>query len=170
MNDPTNFRLLEKSLVETGLPAHLMFLLTEECVKKGWEFRPDIPHKLNVAAIEHLEKCDELTIARVAKKTDDLARTMLRDLNQDDPVDALHTCAMFCLKLVDEGLYAAVRNMSIVVSLMLITHLRDDSDAAEYAVKETTMKAGADKLLTKASLLGYYDIRNPANTPAKLLV
>lgn len=159
--DPAALRSRDIETAEKALPAHMMFLMMEECQKKGIEMRPDIMHKLNVAAAAPLASLDTLSVARVAKRIDDTARSLLNDLSPDDPRHGLYCCAMLCLVLVDEGYWQDRMNQAVLVSLMLMSDAEDDSRDADgndpvWGYNTTLWKAEAKKLLTRAIFLGFY--------------
>ncbi|WP_113152751.1 hypothetical protein [Nitratireductor sp. OM-1] len=154
----------DQLVVEAALPAHMMYLMVEECQKIGVELRADVQEKLNLAAVAPLTRLDELSVSRTAKRIDELARTLLHDLSPDDPRDGLYSCAMFCLTLVDEGFLHDRTNQAVLVSLLLMSDLEDDrkDEAGEEAVWRMTQarwKSAAGKLHVRAALQGVYNIR-----------
>ena len=149
------------TVIETALPAHMMFLMMEECQKAGYELRADVMHHLNVASVAPLSRIDTFSVARLAKQIDDAARSLLRDLSPDDPRHGLYCCAQFILTLIDEGRWSDARNQAVLVALLLMDDAKnDDKDAygneAVWRVEEQRWKEGAKKLLQRAMLLGFY--------------
>lgn len=156
-----NLHARDMTAVELALPAHLMFLMIEECKKNGLELREDVAHKLNVASVSPLSQLDTLSIARLAKLIDDLAHSILHDLSPDDPRDGLYSCAQFCLKLVDEGRFNDPQNMAVLVALLLMDDVKDDrtdqaGNEAHFHVQEKKWKDNAGRMMTRAVLAGYY--------------
>jgi hypothetical protein len=151
----------DRQLVERCLPAHMMVLMMEECQKIGLEMRPDVLHRLNVASIAPLAKSDAFTVARLAMRVDDAARTLLNDLSPDDPRHGLYSCAMFAITLVDEGRIADVKNMAVLVALMLMDDLKDDAPDEQgqgvvWRLQEQKLKQEAKKLLGRCALMGLF--------------
>lgn len=158
---PEGIRQRDIDVIEQALPAHMLFLMMEECQRKGIEMRSDAMHKLNLAAVTPLAKLDTLAVSRVARRVDDAARSILRDLSPDDPLHGLYCCAMFCLVLVDEGYWRDANNQAVLVSLLLMSDAEDDSkdvDGQEPVTKLRTQvwKQEAKKMLTRAVFLGFY--------------
>lgn len=147
--------------IEQALPAHMMVLMVQECLRAGYELRLDALQRLNIAAAAPLARLDAFSISRVAKRVDGLARNLLHDLSPDDPVEGLYCCAMFCLTLVDEGCLDDKTSMAVLVALMLIQDAEDDKagdPGGEVAVnlKLSRWKAAARKLHTRAALQGVF--------------
>ena len=147
--------------VEQALPAHMMFLMMEQVQRLGLELRADVLLHLNRAAIAPLARLDELSVARVARRIDDSAKTLLHDLSPDDPRHGLYCCAMFCLTLVDEGRILDVRNQAVLVAMLLLDDIRDDSKdvlgaGVVWRLQEGQWKKEARKLLGRAILMGFY--------------
>lgn len=151
----------DMSAVELALPAHMMFLMVEECRKIGLELREDVAHKLNVASASPLSRLDTLSVARVAKQIDDLARSILHDLSPDDPRDGLYSCAQFCLKLVDERRINDPQNMAVLTALLLMDDLKDERADAEgmepvWRLEEKRWQDNAGRMMMRAVLAGFY--------------
>ena len=147
--------------VEACLPALMLFLMMEQCRKIGLELRADVMDHLNRATIAPLAKLDELSVARVARRVDESARTLLHDLSPDDPRHGLYCCAMFCMTLVDEGRFVDVQNQAVLVAMLLLDDIKDDSkdvrgDGVVWRLQEHSWKTEAGKLLQRAILMGLY--------------
>ena len=148
-------------MVERCVPAHMMVLMMQECSKIGLEMRADVQHHLNVASVAPLAECDTLSVARLARRVDEVATTLLKDLSPDDPREGLYACAMFCLVLVEEGRIADVKNQAVLVSLMLLDDLKDESkdvngEGVVWHLRERKLKEDARRLLSRATLQGLY--------------
>lgn len=161
------FRQRDLRLIRLCLPAHMMFLMLEQAMKIGWQMRADVLHKLNNAAGAPLAECDPFDVSRLAKRIDESAHALLRDLSPDDPVEGLYCCAMFAMVLVDEGYLTDRQNMAVLVALLLLSDARDDSPDAngvkpEYDLKEQRWRKGAKKLLGRAVFMGIIDRYAPA--------
>ena len=147
--------------VEQALPAHMMFLMMEQAQKLRLELRADVLLHLNRAAIAPLVRLDELSVARVARRIDDAAKTLLHDLSADDARHGLYCCAMFSLMLVDESRLADIRSQAILVALLLLNDIKDDSkdvrgEGVVWCLQEGVWRREAKKLLSRASLMGLY--------------
>ena len=156
-----NLLARDHTVVETAVPAHMLVLMLNACRDKGIEARPDVLRHLNVAAVSPLTKCDQLSVARLARRIDDVATTLLRDLNPDDPRHGLYSCAMFCMKLVDEGRFPDVRNQAVLVSMLLLDDIKDDRPdvnglSVVWKLEEARWASEADKLISRANLMGLY--------------
>lgn len=153
-------KLLEKSVVETALPCHMLWTMAQSVVAGGYQLRPDILQRLNAGAAAPLAVLDnDDGIRRVAKRVDELARMLLFALSPDDPVHGFYSCAMFCLKLVDEGYLDDVTNMAVLVSMLLIDELKEEGGVESYPFKELLLKQEAGKLLSRAQKEGIYDVQ-----------
>jgi hypothetical protein len=153
-----------RHVIERAVPAHLLYLMSEEVRKKGYEFRLDVDQKLNVAAVAPLTEVNQFHVSYVAKAVDDIAGQLMRELTDDDPVEGLYTCVMFILTLVDEGFLADKTNMAVLVSLMLLADAENDSkdDKGNEAVieqKKAKWKARGRRMLGRANRFGLYGVR-----------
>ena len=154
----------DQKIVETALPAHLMFLMMEECQKIGLELRADTMHHLNNAAAAPLAQLDTFSVARLAKKIDDIARSLLNDLSPDDPRHGLYCCAMFTLMLVDEGWLQDKGNMAVLVALALLDDIRNDmadvdGRSAVWHLEEHKWRKAAGSMHVRAALQGVFNVR-----------
>lgn len=157
----------DQIVVENALPAHMMFLMMEECQKIGIVMRSDVLHKLNVASAQPLAKLDTFSVARLAKRIDDAARSLLHDLSPDDPRHGLYVCAMFALTLVDEGFILDRTNMAVLVALMLMSDIEDENkdvngEGAVWRIEQARWKKEAGSLHVRAALLGLFNKRRHA--------
>jgi hypothetical protein len=148
--------LKETSAVEEAIPAHMLFLMSVEVQKKGYEFRSDMRDKLNNAAAVPLVGLDPLSIARVAKRIDEVSRQLLHELSPDDPLHGFYACAMFSVTLIDEGLLADPHKVAPLVSLVLLDDLKSEGPGAVYSYNEAHLKTEAKKLIHEAKKLGLY--------------
>jgi hypothetical protein len=151
----------EIATLEKAVPAHMLVLMIEACARQGYECRSDILMHLNNAAASPLAGLDAFTIARLAKRIDDIAVSLLNSLSPDDPREGLYCCAMFCLKLVDEGLLEDKQNQAVLVSLLLLDDAKDDRKdvngaTAVWRLEEAKWKAKASDMLLRAHLQGLF--------------
>lgn len=154
----------ELDAAEACLPAHMMFLMMEQCQKQGLEMRADVLHKLNVASVSPMANLDSFAARRVAQKVDDVARSLLHTLNPDDPRDGLYACAMFALHLVDEGFIRDARNQAVLVALLLMDDLKDErpdvkGQGVVWGIREQAWKKSAGAMHVRAALQGVYTTR-----------
>jgi hypothetical protein len=147
----------EREAIAYAVPAHMLTLAFFECREKGWELRMDVIDKLDKSCGVPLAGFDVLSISRLAKQIDELGTGLLHDLSPDDPVDALHTVAMFVLTLVDQGLLRDVTAIVVVVSLLLMEDIKVGN--SDWPFKERFLRQQAKKLLHKANLRGLYTRR-----------
>jgi hypothetical protein len=150
--------LSEQQIIEHAVPAHLMVLVMELCIKAGIEGRSDFMLELNRAAVGPLAGLDVFSVKRLATRIDEAATNLLRDLSPDDPVKALHVCAIFALVLADEGLLQDPRSQAVLVSLLLIEDAKAEHPAEPALVRleEEQWRKEAKKMLHRARLLGLY--------------
>lgn len=154
----------ELDAVEASLPAHMMFLMMEECQKIGLDMRADTLHRLNVAAASPFAKLETFAARRAAQKADDVARSLLTMMSPDDPRDGLYASAMFALTLVDEGFIRDPQNMAVLVALLLMDDLKDDrpddkGQGAIWHLKEREWRKVAGNMHVRAALQGVYTTR-----------
>lgn len=145
---------LEDEAISYALPAHMLTLMFLECQKKGWELRMDVVDKLDKSCGVPLAGFDALTISRLATKIDAHAVSLLHELSPDNPVDGLHSVAMFVLTLIDECKLADPTAIVVVTSLLLMDDIREGNQ--DWPFKEKFLRAQAKKLLFKANILGLY--------------
>jgi hypothetical protein len=158
---PYDLKTRDQRVIERALPALMLFLMMEDCKRIGMEARADVLHHLNAASAAPFAELDMLSISRVAKRTDDMAKTLLRDLNADDPRHALYVAAMFTLLLVEEGRIADKGNQAVLVSLLLIEDVKDEDRDNQGALpvwkyNERKWRAEAGKLINRATIMGLY--------------
>ena len=151
----------DRTKVGLCLPAHMMYLMIEAAVGKGLVVRADVLHKLANASAVPLAKESMVNVSRLAKRVDDAARVLLRDLSPDNPIEGLYCCAMFVLTLVDEGYLLDRQNMAVLVALLLLADVRDQEKDAEgtrpiSSLNEARWQAAGKKLLNRALIVGYY--------------
>jgi hypothetical protein len=154
-------RQRDRLAVERALPGLMMFLMMEQCKKIGMEMRADVMGKLNIASAAPFSRLDDFSISRVAKRTDDMATTLLRDTPADDPREGLYITAMFALVLVEEGRMDDKANMAVLVALLLMEDVKDEEPDANgfrpvWTANESKWKAAAKQLLTRAMIMGLY--------------
>ncbi len=147
----------EAKAIAYALPACMMSMMLIECKKQGWELRMDVGDKLDRSAGVPLVGFDPFTIRRLATIIDGHATYLLKELSPDNPVDGLHTVAMFVLKLIDEALLGDPRAIVVVTSLMLMEDLKVGNE--DWGFKERFLKDQAGKLLHRARLLGLYRVQ-----------
>lgn len=162
--EPIDIRERDQIVVENALPAHMMFLMMEECQKIGIVLRSDVMHKLNVASASPLAKLDTFSVARLAKRIDDAARSLLHDLSPDDPRHGLYVCAMFALSLVDEGFLDDRTNQAVLVALLLMSDIEDENkdvngEGAVWRIEQARWKKEASSMHVRAALLGLFNKR-----------
>jgi hypothetical protein len=158
---PTDLKARDRAIVERALPAHMLFLMMEECQKIGYGLRADVMRHLNMAAAAPLASCDQLSVARLARRIDDAATTLLHDLSPDDPRHGLYCCATFTLLLVDEGRIEDKGNQAVLAALLLLDDVKDDrpdeeGQGAGWRLQEGRWRNEAKKLLSRAVLMGVY--------------
>jgi hypothetical protein len=154
----------DQRIVETALPAHMLFLMMQECTKIGLELRVDTMDQLNNAAAAPLAELDNFSVARLAKRIDDVARSLLNDLAPDDPRHGLYCCAMFALVLVDEGWLRDKGNMSVLVALALMEDIKNDAKdrdgrSAVWGLEERKWRKAAGSMHVRAALQGVFNTR-----------
>ncbi|MCO5157853.1 MAG: hypothetical protein M9945_14085 [Aquamicrobium sp.] len=151
----------DRLVVEQMVPAHMLFLMLEQCQNIGFEVRSDVLHHLNLAVAAPLAKFDELSVSRLAKRTDDVARALLHDLSPDDPREGLYVCAMLVLRLVDEGKWKDAKNQAVLVSMLLVDDVRDEvrgraDTGPVWVAQEKRWHDAAGGLMIRAMLQGLY--------------
>lgn len=147
----------EKMDVEQAVLGHLLFLSMEKVERMGYEFRSDITNYVNQSAVAPLSKYPPAQISVMAKRVDDMAVGMLRDLNPDNDMTSLFAVVRFILKLVDEGYAIEPRSQPVLVSLMLMDDIKDDKiGPAVWKMEERKWDDLAGTMLIRAKLLGNF--------------
>jgi hypothetical protein len=150
--------LMEQSLVETCLPAHMLYLMSLSVRAQNYEFRADMQERLNaggaapLAAVAH----DLNAVKRIAKRVDDTALRLLNVLSPDDPVHGMYCVANWVVRMVDEKLFVDVQNQGVLVALLMMDDLRLEGGVNGYSFREHTLKYDAEKLLMAARREGLY--------------
>lgn len=152
--------LMIKSAVETALPAHMLWTMSQGVLAAGYLLRPDIQHRLNVGAAASLASLarDRSAISEAATRVDELGRRLLNELAPDQAVHGMYVVAAFALRLVEEGLYADVENVGIFTSMLLMDDLKEHGGAEDYVHRERVLTTAADGLIRRARAEGVYDI------------
>lgn len=156
---------VDKELVEASLPAYLMLMAVHNCHRNQIDLRADVAHHLDRASAAPFSGLHGIDARRVAQKVEDTTKTLLNCLDSSEPRESLYACALFTLRLVDEGFLSDQTNMAVMVALLLMNDLDDaengtpdDAYARLLGTRESwSRKAGA--LHTRAALLGYFNDR-----------
>ena len=117
--------------------------------------------QLSTASVVPLAPLDEVSISRIARKTDEAATTLLRDLKRRDYLDGAYATAMFNLKLVDAGLDPDPQRIPVLLSMLLLEDVQNtdvDTEGAS-ALMDLRTKEWSDEaqaMLLRAQLLGLY--------------
>lgn len=151
-------RLLGKSVAEMALPAYMLWLMARSVCAAGYVFRADMAKKLDMASAAPLVALHPVARQGVARRVDDAARKLLYFLSPDDPVHGLYCCAMFVLKLVDEGYLHDPENMAVLCAMLLMDDLKLEGGVEKYTMKEHLLATAASDLLARAQKLGLYDV------------
>jgi hypothetical protein len=156
-----DFQARDLSIAQQTVPPHMVMLMLEECGKLGFEVRGDVTHYLQLAVSAPLARCRAEEISRLASKTDSLATSLLRDLNADDPREALYITATFILTLIEENRWADTKNQAVLVSLLLLDDVKDETVDAQgqnpvWQANERKWRAKSRDLLLRANLQGLY--------------
>ena len=157
----TEDELLAISVVETALPAQLLYLSSNTLSVESYTLRQDIKEKLNVAAASPfaaLAHKPEL-ITKSAKLLNSLTMAALNLLNPDQNVHAFYVTAYFSLMLVEENLFADTDNLAVSVSLLLMDELKNKG-GDEYDFKETLLSNDSKRLLKYFQTQGFYSIHS----------
>jgi len=148
-----DLRRRDTARVELAVPAHLLVLMAHELAKQGWLLRDDVQRYLHNASVLPLAGLDELSVSRIARRIDEVSRSLLHSLSPDAPRQGLLAVASFVLVLVDEGLFDDPQNQAVLASLLLLDEAREEAD---WRLAETAARQAAHRFLTQARLLGLY--------------
>lgn len=137
----------DQLVLEAIIPAHMMFLTYEAMKAKGWEIRADVLKSLNIACVSpfsQLKNQSEWLISAIAKRADDVARILLRKINEDNERWGLLDCAAFAMLLADEKLLEP-DSQSVLVGLALMQEAEEDEEVWGYSAK-SAMKVAREML------------------------
>lgn len=153
--------LSDLQILEQIVPPLMLFLMLEQAERAGFEARADVLPKLNNASVAPLSRLDTFSVARLAKRADEIARSLLHDLSPKSALDGVYCCTQFILTLIDEGKWNDPRNMAVLVSLLIMDDVKDDrpdenGNLPVWRVEEPKWIAAAKKMLHRANLLGLY--------------
>ena len=159
--NPIELKTRDTGVVEAALPAMLMLTMLEQARKQGVEMRFDVEQKLANAVLVPMKMLDPIGVSRVAKRLDDTATTLIRDINAPDPARAIYVCAMFALLLVEEDRIFDKGNMATLVALMLMDDIKHDEPDVNgqrplFAANESVWKKEAKAILFRAHIMGLY--------------
>lgn len=147
----------EQRQLEEALIGHLLFIAMEEVEKIGYEFRLDIRHYVNQASIVPLSKMPPAILALNAKKVDDTATALIRDLSVDDARTLLFSVCQFILTLVDEGYTLDPRSQPVMVSVSLMDEIKDGKVGESlWRLEQQKWTDNAGTLLVRSKLLGFF--------------
>lgn len=146
------FGAIQQSVEDLVLP-HMMSLAVDKLYSEGFELRLDARGYLNnaIKVILRRHTGQELVVAR---KADDLARRIMREVDFDDAKLALLAISFFACKLVEEELYLDKDNQAVLTALMVIGDSRDDNPEFDKMTETAQDKAG--KMLKVCLGLGMY--------------
>lgn len=144
----------ELEYAELCLPAHMLFLMSEEVKKRGYEFRADMQNYLNNASIAPLNKLAAHDIQRIATKVDNAAHSLMRELDLDTAQQALLAVAVFVINLVDKRVFPDPRNMAVLIAMTLLEEWK--TDEGEWRGRMAEFEAFAQRLWLRAQVLGFY--------------
>lgn len=152
--------LLEKSIVETALPAHMMYLATQALITEKFIMRADIVKALNNGAASPFNALSKhpKRVSSAAARTDSVAQSALNRLNPNQTMHALYVSAMLAVVLVDEGLYADVDNVAVTTALVLLEDLKSEGHVEDYRFKETRLRGDANYVLHHIKKEGLYSV------------
>ena len=164
--DPVDWDLLEKSVVETALPAYMMYLAAQALITEGFVLREDVKKYLNTASGAPFAalKDHPKRVKSAALRVDSLAQSALNRLNPDKTVHALYVSAMMVVALVDEGLYADVDNVCVSTALTLLDDLRIEGGVETYSFREAMLRIEAHNLIAYLQKEKLYDKQSTAIT------
>ena len=161
LNEPhIDLDLLEKTVVETAIPAHMMFLAAQAVITEGYVLRADVAKSLNgatAAPFQALMAFPDRT-KQAAARVDAVVSSMLNRLNPDKTVHALYVSAMLAVVLVDEGLFVDVDNVAVLTGMVLLEDLKIEGGVGDYAFKENLLRQDAVHLLYHLQKENLYDV------------
>jgi hypothetical protein len=146
------------------VPPLMLFLMLEQAKLAGMEVRADVLHRLNVASVAPLSRLDTLGVARIAKRADETARSLLHELSPDRPEFGVYCCAQFILTLIDEGRWTDPKNMAVLTALLLMDDVKDDLPDVHGMMPVSKVdlpkwEAAAKSILFRATVMGLYTMR-----------
>ena len=161
---PIDPDLLAKSVIETALPAYMLYLAAKTTIAEGYVIRADVASDLNKASAASFVPLKDFPhlVKKAAIRVDTLAQSLLNKLNPNETVHALYVSAMLAVLLVDEGLYADTKNISVLTSLVLLDDLRMEENLEDYEFKESLLQTEARQLLHYLQGEGLYRVATMA--------
>lgn len=147
----------ERRVVELALPATMLFFVMEKLQKEeGYELRKDISHALNLACITPLAGVnDDLTVAKLARRLERDAESILKDANCTDLRSTLLAAAYMTIGLVSEGRLKDKDNNAVLVSIALTDEAEHDA-GDEWGIRADESRRAGKRMMDRAMLLGYY--------------
>lgn len=127
----------DQLVLQAIIPAHMMFLTYEKMTQNGWVIRQDVLKNLNIACVSpfsQLKNQSEWMISAISKRADDVAKVLLRKINENDVRWGLLDCCGFAMLLADEKLLEP-DSMSVLVALGLMQECEEDPEAWGYSAK-----------------------------------
>lgn len=150
-------------ILRRTVPPYLMWLGVQELRKRGETLRADVVDALDKASVAPLSGLDDLTISRLAKRTDEIATSTMREVAPDNPHDAILGAAYFILRLVNEGYIEDVGNQGVLVAMTLIEEAKDDQEGWNF--NEKRVVTVADKMMWRCSMWNLFKGGNVPQGP-----
>jgi len=139
--------------LERYLPKHLMALVSEEVVKKGFEFREDIRSALIVNAAADITGYNKPMGDTILSMLDSIMPGMVRTLPNDER-KALLAASVFVLQLVDRGLYKDPKSSAVATALLLVKEAEEDGEM--WGCEPKQVHREVNNLITYCNLKGLY--------------
>ena len=154
MIDLMDVKQIKTRAIEEALPAHLIQYLVHELKKRGWEFREDLAHYCNTAALRALRDVPEAFVQSIAREIEALGEDILTVVSNDDPRHTLCAVAYLTCRLVDEGRYPDPEAVPVKAALLILEDAAQENTA--LYMDERQVNRDVNSMLFRLSLLRYY--------------
>lgn len=142
----------DAAILRRTVPCYIMQLACKELRKQGEQIRPDMEHNLEVGSVSPMQGLDVLSVSRLAKRTDEIAMSILKDVSPDNAHDLLLAASYLMARLVEEGHIEDVQSQAVLIAMALIEEAQEEPEHWNYNDKKVARLANA--MLTRCMING----------------
>jgi len=142
-----------RQAVETALPPFLIYGMQRHVAKLGYAQTPGIMYEFSRAARIALAAVPAIERRVPELEVKDVCIAMSSDLRPDDPRDTLLACLAFTPLLAENGLHGALTDP---LPKLCLQEISDFKTLGQWAINEPWVLDTARRMLSRASMLGYY--------------
>lgn len=142
----------DKDILLRTVPCYMMLLAVRELNRQGEKIRADMDHNLEVGSYAPMSGLDVLSVSRLAKRTDEIALNILKDVSPNNAHDMLLATSYLMARLVEEGHIKDVTSQAVLIAMALIEEAREEPEHWNY--NDKTVARLANNMLTRCMIYG----------------